>query len=156
MNANPEPITIDLNPRSRRLWDRMRASLVPSRPSGQASGAADLALLLPDLTVLLTRLLRDPRVPLARKGVALAGIAYVLSPVDVLPSLLLGPVGFIDDLAVVAACLSGIVNRVHPDVVRSHWSGQGDALEAVERVSAWVEARMLKGLGALWGGLRRS
>ena len=156
MSANPEPITIDLNPRSGRLWDRIRAFLVFSRPRGEVSGAADLLLLLPDLTVLLTRLLRDPRVPPARKGVALAGIAYVVSPLDVLPSLVLGPVGVIDDLAVMAACLSGIVNRVHPDIVRSHWSGQGDALEAVQRVSAWVEARMLGGLGAVWAGLRRS
>ena len=32
-----------------------------------------------------------------------------------------------------------MLNRVHPDVVRSHWSGQGDALEATHRVSAWTE-----------------
>ena len=28
----------------------------------------------------------------------------------------------------------------HPDVVRSHWPGKGDALEAVSRVSAWSES----------------
>ena len=26
---------------------------------------------------------------------------------------------------------------VHPDVVRSHWSGKGDALEAIQRVTLW-------------------
>ena len=60
----------------------------------------------PDLTVLLARLLRDDRVPLARKAIAVAGVAYVLSPLDLLPSLLLGPVGMLDDLMIVAACLS--------------------------------------------------
>jgi uncharacterized membrane protein YkvA (DUF1232 family) len=115
-----------------------------------------LLLLLPDLTVLLLRLLRDDRVPLAPKAVAVAGVAYVLSPLDLVPSLLLGPVGLVDDLIVVAACLSGILNRVHPDVVRTHWSGQGDALEAIERVTAWVEGLLVGGLRRLWEGLRRS
>ncbi len=32
-----------------------------------------------------------------------------------------------------------MLNRVHPDVVRSHWSGQGDALEAIQRVTSWTE-----------------
>ena len=134
MNAPSQPITIELNPAARRLWDRLRDRMTAPRPAADPSGATDLLLLLPDLTVLLLRLLRDERVPLARKAVALAGVAYVISPLDLMPSLLLGPVGLVDDLMIVAACLSGIVNRVHPDVVRSHWSGQGDALQAIERV----------------------
>jgi uncharacterized membrane protein YkvA (DUF1232 family) len=125
------------------------------RAAADPSGVADLLLLLPDLTVLLLRLLRDQRVPLARKAVAVAGVAYVLSPLDLMPALLLGPVGLVDDLMVVAACLSGIVNKVHPDVVRAHWSGQGDALEAIERVTAWVEEHVVGGVRALWGGLCR-
>ena len=156
MSAVPPPITIDLNPSRQRLWDRVRGRMTAPRPGVQGSGAADLLLLLPDLTVLLLRLLRDDRVPLAPKAVAVAGVAYVLSPLDLVPSLLLGPVGLVDDLMVVAACLSGILNRVHPDVVRTHWSGQGDALEAIERVTAWVEGQLVGGLRRLWEGLRRS
>ncbi len=152
MNAAAQPITIDLNPRKSRLWDRIRSRVASARGPAAPSGAADLLLLLPDLTVLLARLLRDDRVPLARKAVAVAGVAYVLSPLDLLPSILLGPLGMLDDLVVVAACLSGIVNRVHPDVVRSHWSGQGDALEAISRVTAWVEANLVQRVGALWRG----
>ena len=71
------PITIELNPRERRLYDRLRERVVPTRP-GAVTGARDLLLFLPDLTVLLARLLRDRRVPLVQKGVALAGIADVI------------------------------------------------------------------------------
>jgi hypothetical protein len=39
----------------------------------------------------------------------------------------------------VTATLSRILNGVHPDVVRSQWPGQGDALEAIQRVSRWSE-----------------
>lgn len=137
-------VTIDLSPRERRLYDRARAALVAPHP-GERSGVRDVLLLLPDLVVLLFRLLRDPRVPAGGKAIALLGVGYVLSPVDLLPEVLFGPLGLVDDLLIVAATLSRVVNYVHPDVVRSHWSGQGDALEAIQRASAWAEGR-LRGL----------
>ena len=129
-------ITIELNPREVRLYDRLRSRLVAPE-AGPASGLRDLALVLPDLTVLLTRLLRDPRVPRGPKLVALLGLGYVLSPIDLLPEILLGPIGLVDDLIVVTAALSHLLNDVHPDVVRAHWSGKGDALEVIQRVSEW-------------------
>lgn len=138
-SAAREPITIELNPREQRLYDRLREGVVRKR-IGEGSGVRDLLLLLPDLTVLLMRLLRDPRVPVTSKAVALLGVGYVLSPIDLMPAILLGPMGWVDDLVVVAAALSRVINHVHPDVVRSHWSGKGDALEAVSRVSAWSES----------------
>jgi len=85
-------LTIELNRREQRLYDRIRAALTAQRP-GQRSGLRDVALLLPDLTVLLLRLLRDPRVPLGAKLIAGLGIGYVLSPIDLVPEglrLLLG------------------------------------------------------------------
>lgn len=135
------PITIELNPRERRLWDRLRGHVVTPR-SGGTSGVGDLLLLLPDLTVLLVRLLRDPRVPLSGKLIALAGVGYVMLPVDLVPELLLGPIGLVDDLLIVGAALSALLERVHPDIVRSHWSGQGDALEVIQRVSGWSRRQL--------------
>ena len=109
------------------------------RQPGAQSGVRDLLLLLPDLTVCLVRLLRDDRVPLGSKALAVIGVGYVISPLDLLPGLLFGPIGLVDDLLVVTATLSRILNDVHPDVVRSQWSGQGDALEAIQRVTRWSE-----------------
>ncbi len=143
-----DPITIELNPRERRFYDRFRAQVASLEPSA-GSGMRDLLLLLPDLTVLLMRLLRDPRVSLGDKAVALLGLGYVLSPIDLLPEILLGPIGLLDDLFVVAATLSRLLNHVHPDVVRSHWSGKGDALDAIQRATHWTESfvkRRLRGL----------
>jgi uncharacterized membrane protein YkvA (DUF1232 family) len=131
-------VTIELNPRERRLYDRMRTRVVDHLP-GASSDWRDLILLLPDLTVLLTRLLRDPRVPRRFKLLVLAGIGYVVSPIDLMPSLLLGPVGLVDDLLVVTAALSRLLNHVHPDVVRHAWPGQGDALDAIQQVARWSE-----------------
>jgi len=133
------PITIDLNPRESRLYDRVRTQVVARRP-GSGSGVRDLLLLLPDLTVCLLRLMRDERVPVGSKALAMLGLGYVISPIDLIPGLLFGPLGLLDDLVIVAATLSRILNHVHPDVVRSQWPGQGDALEAIQRVTEWSES----------------
>jgi uncharacterized membrane protein YkvA (DUF1232 family) len=145
---------IEVNPREQRFYDRMRARVLAPRP-GAASGVRDLMLLLPDLSVLLMRLLRDERVPLGSKAVALLGVGYILSPIDLLPEVLLGPIGLVDDLLVVGATFSRLLNHVHPDVVRSHWSGQGDALEAIRRVTGWAEAQFSHRWRALWRRLQR-
>ena len=144
------PITIELNPREQRLYDRLRERIVPSAAGpGAATGARDLLLFLPDLTVLLARLMRDRRVPIVEKALALAGIAYVFSPLDLLPALIVGPVGLLDDLFVVAACLSRLLNHVHPDVVRANWSGQGDALEVIQSTTGWFERKLRLRIGDL-------
>jgi uncharacterized membrane protein YkvA (DUF1232 family) len=83
------------------------------------------------------------------KGIAVAGIAYVLSPIDVLPAILLGPIGLLDDLFIVAACLSRLLNHVHPDVVRGHWSGRGDALEVIQGTTSWFEKELRLRVGDL-------
>jgi uncharacterized membrane protein YkvA (DUF1232 family) len=154
MSETLQRITIELNPRERRLYDALRARVVET-PPGAASGLRDMLLLLPDLTVMLGRLLRDDRVPRGGKLVALLGLGYVLSPIDLVPSVLFGPLGLADDLLVVAATLSRLVNHVHPDVVRDAWPGKGDALATIQSVTGWAEGVFGKRLrGALRSLLR--
>ncbi len=43
------------------------------------------------------RLLQDPRVPLWKKAIPFAGILYILSPIDLIPDMIIG-LGQIDDL----------------------------------------------------------
>jgi len=144
-----KPIEIELNPRERRFYDRLRASVVEWRPNS-SSGLRGMLLLLPDLTVLLIRLARDGRVPWPAKILAGAAVAYVLSPIDLLPEGLLGPLGLIDDLLIVSAVLSKLLESVHPDLVRSHWSGHGDALDAIQRLARWTEVHVTQRIKSLF------
>ena len=64
-----------------------------------------------------------------------------------------GPIGLVDDLLVVIASLSKLVNEVHPDVVRSHWPGRGDALHAIQRSSEWSADLLTNRIGATLRGL---
>jgi uncharacterized membrane protein YkvA (DUF1232 family) len=161
MSSDPdseEKIEIELNPREVRLYDRLRASVVEPR-QGLGSGLRDLLLLLPDMTVLLVRLARDARVPIASKLIAGMAVAYVLSPIDLLPEALLGPIGLVDDLLIVGAALSRLLSVVHPDIVRQHWSGQGDALEAIKRIAEWTDGQVAQRIPgfvrAIFGGKSR-
>jgi uncharacterized membrane protein YkvA (DUF1232 family) len=149
--VSDERLTLDLRDREKRVYDRLRARIAPPRP-GASSGVRDLLLLLPDVAVFLLRLLRDDRVPVGAKAIAVAGVGYLLSPLDLLPDILLGPLGFVDDLLIAGAALASLVNRVHPDLVRHHWPGQGDALAAIRRITDWAEAQVTNGL---WGMVRR-
>jgi len=151
--ADPK-VTIEMERGGRRLYDRLRGGIVAKRP-GRRSGPRDLLLLLPDLTVLLMRLLRDDRVPVGGKAIAMLSVGYVLSPIDFLPTFLFGPIGLLDDLFIVTAALSRVLNYVHPDIVRSHWSGQGDALDAIQRAAEWSETQLRSVLGRFLPSLLR-
>ena len=113
----------ELDPDATTVWGltpSLRSCLTERLLIGRAGNAAFLSYApRAPLTVLLMRLLRDPRVSLGDKGVALLGLVYVLSPIDLLPEVLLGPIGLLDDLFVVAATLSRLLNHVHPDVALS-------------------------------------
>src|SRR5688572_13381217 len=82
-------------------------------------------MFLPNLVILLGRLLKDARVPMAEKALFVAAIVYVISPIDLIPDIF--PfIGQVDDLYVVALTLLRLVNRTDESVVRQHWAGGGD------------------------------
>ena len=137
-----EQVTLELGARERRVYDRLRARVV-KREFGESSGLADLLLVIPDMAVLLTRLARDPRVPVGSKAIAACAALYVVSPLDLVPEIFFGPIGLVDDLIVLSAALSRLVNYVHPDVLRHHWSGQGDVLDMIQQVTRRAESLLL-------------
>ena len=145
-------IEIELGAREQRLYDRLRSRVRPVA-TGASSDLRDVLLAFPDLVMLLVRLVRDERVKIGDKALALFGVAYVLSPLDLMPVWLFGPLGALDDVLVVAATFSRLMNHVHPDVVRSHWSGQGDALELIHRATDWSERQFGKRLRRALGRL---
>jgi uncharacterized membrane protein YkvA (DUF1232 family) len=78
--------------------------------------------LLPDLGRLLRTLVADPRVPRRAKFVAGAAIAYVASPIDLMPDFV-PSAGGLDDLLVVLAAVRFLVATAGYDLVRELWTG---------------------------------
>lgn len=101
---------------------------------GKGFKHARLLLLAPDLFHLLTRLVLDRRIPPSEKATLGAALAYFLSPLDVLPEALLGPAGYVDDVALAAFVLSRLINAGHGAVAKELWAGDEDLLESIRRV----------------------
>lgn len=118
---------------------------------GRGYKYADLLLVGPDLFHLLCRLVADPRVPMAHKVKLAAAIAYFVSPMDLVPEGLVGPVGYVDDIALAAYVLNGLLNSSHAHAAREHWAGEGDVLGAVQGVLALADGALGSGL---WSHLK--
>jgi len=65
------------------------------------------------------RLLLDPRVPLWTKAVVPASLIYLLSPIDLMPDVVLG-LGQLDDLAVIVLGVKLFIELCPPEIVREH------------------------------------
>jgi uncharacterized membrane protein YkvA (DUF1232 family) len=80
--------------------------------------------------VLLTRLVRDERVPRRAKWPLLLLLPYLASPIDLIPDFI--PVlGQLDDAAFVALALRRVVRKAGPDVVTELWPGSERGLRFV-------------------------
>jgi uncharacterized membrane protein YkvA (DUF1232 family) len=69
---------------------------------------------------LVWRLLRDRRVSGWVKLIPVAGLAYLLSPIDLLPDFLIPGLGELDDLTIILVSLKMFVDLAPADIVREH------------------------------------
>ena len=113
---------------------------------------SDYVLVAPDLFHLLCKLSVDKEVPANKKIKLLAGIAYFISPIDLLPELFLGPLGYLDDISVAAYILNDLVNDIDPQIVRKHWAGEKDILDLIKTILANAD-KMIG--GKLWAKIKK-
>jgi uncharacterized membrane protein YkvA (DUF1232 family) len=117
------------------------------RVAGYTGQYADYVLLLPDLFLLVTRLMLDGRVEGRHKIYMGAAIAYVISPIDLISERRFGALGYLDDLVVIVAALNMLVNDIDPAIVSEHWSGKEDLLGSMRKILS--QADQLVGAGRL-------
>lgn len=92
-------------------------------------------MFLPNMVIMLGRMLKDARVPTAEKALFVAAIVYVISPLDFIPDVF--PfIGQVDDIYVVALTLLRLINRTDESVVRQHWSGGGDIVSLADSIAS--------------------
>ena len=106
----------------------------------------DYLLLAPDLFHLLVKLSLDERVPSDKKAKFALVIAYFISPLDLLPELMLGPLGYLDDIALTAYVINQYINETDSSIVRELWAGDQDILTAIKNIISATDKFIGSGL----------
>jgi uncharacterized membrane protein YkvA (DUF1232 family) len=135
--------------RERQFYHKLRRTVRIWAGGEKSRGAryADFILAGPDLFMLLVRLAGDDRLSRLDRTKLQGAAAYFINPLDLVPELLLGPPGLVDDVALAALVLHDVLEHVDPAIVRQHWEGSIDVLELIRSILA-VADTMLG--GAVW------
>ncbi len=105
------------------LWWQQR------RSGGDIDRRAVLRL-APDVIRLVRRLAVDPAVPRATRWWLIGLLAYLLSPIDLVPDFL-PMIGYADDAVVVAIALGFAIRHAGMPAIERHWPGTPEGLSSV-------------------------
>jgi len=130
------------------FYEKLRKRIVNwlDTETGKKSKWADYILLVPDFFYLLLKLATDEEVPKNEKAKLILAIAYFISPIDLLPEAILGPLGFLDDLALSAYVLNGLLNKIDQEIVNKYWKGDGELLLLIKGIMAKADEMIGSGL----------
>ncbi len=120
--------------------------------TGKSSKWSEYVLLAPDLFHLLAKLALDKEVPASEKAKIAGALAYFISPIDLIPEALFGPIGYLDDVALAAYVINSVMKNCDHSIVIRHWAGEQDVLELVRQIVD-VGADMLG--NKIWDKLKR-
>ena len=113
-------------------WATLIAALLIARPRG---GLLREALrLLPDVLRLLPRLAGDPSLPRGVRVRLALLLAYLASPIDLIPDFI-PVIGYADDAIIVTAVLRSVVHHAGLPAAIRHWPGTDDGLTALCRLT---------------------
>ncbi len=106
----------------------------------------DIILLAPDLFILLTRLIRDVRVDMKKKITLGAVIAYWILPADLLPEVIVGPVGYLDDILITLYVLDALFTDTDLEVLLDNWPGDPEVMKNINLYAQKVK-NLLRAVG---------
>lgn len=119
------------------IWLVLAVALWLAKPD--ELGMRDVMRLLPDLLRLMKRLTTDPEMPRRIRIGLLLSLAFVASPIDIIPDFI--PVlGFADDVILVALVLRWVTRTAGSGALAKHWPGTPDGLAAVRRLCGLPQA----------------
>jgi len=117
------------------FYQNMRASIHKwAKSDGKDNKFVEYILLLPDFFYLLCKLMLDGRISTTSKAKIGLVLAYIVSPIDLIPEAFVGPVGFIDDVVIAVIALNSLINEGDKEIVKENWPGDKDVLKVIEDV----------------------
>lgn len=113
------------------IWLLMAVALWALRP--QDITVKEAIRLLPDLLRLIRNLAADPTLPRVIRISLVLLIAFIASPVDLIPDFI-PVIGFADDVILIGLVLRFVTRRAGPAAVAAHWPGSSAGLSVVLRL----------------------
>ncbi|PKN75129.1 MAG: hypothetical protein CVU49_04715 [Candidatus Cloacimonetes bacterium HGW-Cloacimonetes-2] len=138
---NAKERIIDEDPVKMKFYENLRkkAKDWTGDKAGEKGGKlAEYLFLLPDFFILLTRLAVDKRVPSKKKLLVAGIISYVMLPIDIIPDFI-PIIGHVDDLVLVVLGLNMVLNEIDHKILLDNWSGEGQLLEILQKITATAE-----------------
>jgi uncharacterized membrane protein YkvA (DUF1232 family) len=133
---------------NQKFYEKLRNSIkswVKSK-TGKESKWVEYLLVAPDLFHLMCKLIADKNVPIKEKAKLALAIAYFVSPIDLIPEALVGPAGYVDDIALSAFVLNSIINNTSSEIVLKHWAGNNDVLHVIKDILKVADEMVGSGL----------
>ncbi|MEX0709789.1 MAG: YkvA family protein [Chloroflexota bacterium] len=113
------------------VWAVLVALLLVFRPRDVRLG--EVVRIIPDLLRLVRKLLRDRAVPMGARVALVVLLAWLISPIDLIPEFvpILGP---LDDVVVAVLVLRYVRRRLGLDELRRRWPGTPEGFALLNRV----------------------
>lgn len=120
------------------FYDRVRERILThleAKGGRIGSGTGEALLLVPDVLLLLVRLFLDRDTPKASRAMIGGALAYFLLPADLAPEIVIGPVGYVEDLVIACTVLGHVMGPELGAAAERYWSGSGRVYEVLADVS---------------------
>jgi len=133
------------------FYDRLReraVAAVERRGGRWGEKTAASLLLVPDVFILVVRLTLDRDVPTDTRRTLGGALIYFLAPLDLLPEVLLGPTGYLEDLVLACVVLARALGPDLETYAERHWSGDGQLREVLAQITRSAEALLGEGLSS--------
>ena len=119
------------------IWLALAVTLWIVKPD--AVRLKDILRLLPDVLRLLKRLATDPQLPRRIRIVLVVLLAFIASPIDLIPDFI-PVIGYADDVVITVLVLRWVSRAAGSDALAEHWPGTPDGLDALRRLCGLGEA----------------
>jgi uncharacterized membrane protein YkvA (DUF1232 family) len=107
--------------------------------AGRREHARAVAGFIPDCLVMVRRLIADPKTPRRQRLLLAALVAYLASPIDLVPDFV--PVaGQLDDAVIVALALHLLLRSRGEEAIRAAWPGPESSLRTILRAAGARDA----------------
>ena len=105
-----------------------------ARRQPEKTKLGDALRLVPDVIRLLRRLAADRTVPRAVRVWLVVLLAYLLSPIDLIPDFI-PVIGYADDAIIVAVVLRFVTRHAGAAALDKHWPGTAQGLQALRSLA---------------------